>query len=282
MKRREVLNKGIMLLKESGVPAPDIDAAELLASFLGKTRYELMLSMNEEMSESEEKGYAYILQRRAERIPLQHIVGVVEFCGIPIRTDERALIPRFDTECLVEAVLKDEKKREGERSLLDLCTGSGCIAIALSKMGRFRRVSATELSEDAYELAKENIELQNAPVELKLGDSFLPFLGETFDVVTANPPYLREDEVNDAEDEVRFHEPRLALIAENDGYAFYETWIPRLPEILSEGASVYMEVGDGMADKVAEIFRSAGFREIGVVKDYGGLDRVVRAEWRKS
>ena len=199
--------------------------------------------------------------------------------------DERVLIPRQDTEILVELVLQEHGKPalksgthstempEGER-VLDLCTGSGCIAIALAKLGRFSAVSAADISADALAVAEENLKRTGAEVTLIHSDLFSEIPGK-FDVITANPPYIQSEVIDTLTPEVREHEPRLALDGDEDGLVFYRRLASECPAHLNPGGSVYFEIGYDQGEAVCALLRDRGFSGVRCLKDLAGLDRVV-------
>ena len=228
---RELLDEGGARLSEAGVPDAGTDAWYLMEAAFGIDRVHYYLDQNRPIhAERLEKGYGRyqeMLQKRAERIPLQQILGMQDFMGMTFSVDENVLIPRQDTETLVERVLRDYPEKD--LKLLDMCTGSGCIAISLAVMGGYRDVTAADLSEAALKVAAENADhlLQERRKEgcrftLRRGDLFEALKpGERFDVLTSNPPYISTEVVRGLEPEVKDHEPWMALDGTEDGLAFY-------------------------------------------------------------
>lgn len=248
--------------------------------------------------------YREMIARRAARIPLQQILGQQEFMGLAFQVNEHVLIPRQDTETLVELVLAEQK--DASKKVLDLCTGSGCIAISLAVKGGYTDVTAADLSAEALAVAERNAETllpemrrdaqaqlpemeRNAPREpaasaprrhfrLYRGDLFsaLP-KGSRYDIIVSNPPYIPSSVIGTLQPEVRDHEPRMALDGAEDGLAFYRRIAAQSPEWLNPGGAVYLEIGFDQAAAVSALLAEAGFIGIEVFKDLPGLDRVVRA-----
>ena len=253
-----------------------------LASLLVKQERQILPG-----DETEEKIHRYrqMIGRRAERIPLQQILGEQEFMGFPFQVNEHVLTPRQDTETLVELVLRE--RPDPSQSVLDLCTGSGCIALSLARLGGYRRVWASDLSEEALKVAEQNAkglleELEENKAEFRLLKSDL-FEGipkeERFDILTSNPPYIPTEVIEGLEPEVRDHEPRMALDGDEDGLKFYRILAAEAGGFLNPGGAIYLEIGWDQGAKVEELLRQAGFQEIRTVKDLAGKDRVVRAGW---
>ena len=291
MKTREVIAAAAGKLRGAGVPEPENDAWLLFSESFGMSRTDYLLHAEEEFYPAPDRERLFIerLARRQRRIPLQRILGVQNFCGLDLYVDERVLIPRQDTEILVELVLQEHGKPalksgthstempEGEK-ILDLCTGSGCIAIALAKLGRFSAVSAADISADALAVAEENLKRTGAEVTLIHSDLFSEIPGK-FDVITANPPYIQSEVIDTLTPEVREHEPRLALDGDEDGLVFYRRLASECPAHLNPGGSVYFEIGYDQGEAVRKLLLEHGFKNIEVLQDLAGLDRVVRAEY---
>lgn len=290
-----LLKEGESRLREAGVPDAALDARYLLMEVWEMSLAELLarrqrpLGVPKEAEGREPDGengekvrrYRELIGLRARRIPLQQILGVQEFMGLPFRVNEHVLIPRQDTEALVELVLKEQKGRRA--SLLDMCTGSGCIAISLMRLGDFCSAAAADVSRQALETAAENARLLLKGermvrfVESDMLEAFGP--EERFDVIVSNPPYIPTGVIEGLEPEVRDHEPRLALDGAEDGLKFYRILAEKGREHLAAGGYIYMEIGWDQAAPVTELFGEAGYREITVTRDMAGLNRVVRAVW---
>ena len=290
MTLRQLLEEGREELKKAGVADWALDARYLLMAAFDLDLASLLVKQERQIlpgGESEEKIHRYrqMIGRRAERIPLQQILGEQEFMGFPFQVNEHVLTPRQDTETLVELVLRE--RPDPSQSVLDLCTGSGCIALSLARLGGYRRVWASDLSEEALKVAEQNAkglleELEENKAEFRLLKSDL-FEGipkeERFDILTSNPPYIPTEVIEGLEPEVRDHEPRMALDGDEDGLKFYRILAAEAGGFLNPGGAIYLEIGWDQGAKVEELLRQAGFQEIRTVKDLAGKDRVVRAGW---
>lgn len=290
----QLYESGREKLEESGVPDAALDARLLLleafdlnfASFLtrrDRPLFKQAIGGEEEIYRLKQAAerYEQAILARAERIPLQHLTGCQCFMGLEFKVNEWVLIPRQDTETLVECVL--EENRDKNSAILDVCTGSGCIAISLAKLGEYRSVTALDISKEALKVAEANREtiLGEEKERLRLIKSDM-FEGlepkEQFDVIVSNPPYIPSEVIKGLEPEVRDHEPRLALDGEEDGLKFYRILAERSMEYLKPGGRVYMEIGFDQGKDVSELFEKAGFEGLKVIKDMAGLDRVVQAK----
>ena len=254
------------------VPDPRLDAEWLLSEVLGVSRLEMLLNKRRELTEGEAAAYEALLVRREAREPLQYILGSQSFMGFSLKTDSRALIPRNDTEALCEEALK--YIRPGGR-VLDLCTGSGALAAAIKKLRPGAEVTATDISEAALSLAKENAERLGAEVRFVQGDLFTPLAGEKFNVIVSNPPYIPDALRGRLQAEVE-REPALALFAGDDGLDFYRRIVKDAPAHLLPGGRLCLEIGDGQGDAVKALLYE-GFTDIQVLNDLNGLPRVISA-----
>ena len=285
MTLRELIREGEEILRQAGVPDAGHDARILFLDTFHMTSAEYVYSAGntpertfsapESVTAERMRIYRDRIRMRAERIPLQQILGTAAFMGLDFRVNAFTLCPRPDTEILVEKVLKDT---EGQQlKLLDLCTGTGCIGISLGILGSFTGVTLTDLSEKALETARFNAENLGAgkPCSFRLyqGDLFdaLP-AGFACDVIVSNPPYIPEKVIDTLEPEVRDYEPRMALSGGRDGLEIYRRLIAEAPET---APALYLEIGYDQAEAVSGLMEEAGYRGIRVIKDYGGRDRVV-------
>ncbi len=276
MTYREAYQKGKTFLEE--VPEGDLDARLLLEFVCGTSRSDLLAHGDREVSREEQERYLELVSRRKSRIPLQQITGQQDFMGMTFQVDENVLIPRQDTEILVEEVLRD---LHGGSRILDLCTGSGCILISLLKYSNECTGVGTDISGKALETARRNAAelIPEEAYQFLESDLFERVEGK-FDVLVSNPPYIASAVIEDLMPEVRDHEPRAALDGGEDGLCFYRIILRECPAHLFGGASVFFEIGCDQADAVAGLMREAGFVEIRAVKDYAGLDRVVCGIWK--
>ena len=234
----------------------------------------------DEETEGKCREFMRLIEARAGRTPLQHLTGTQEFMGFEFLVNEHVLIPRQDTETLVELVLEEQKDRE--KRVLDMCTGSGCIAISLALMGRYRHVAALDVSAEALKVAAGNRDRLLGGYEggFELFESnMFSALGtdRTFDVIVSNPPYIPSRVIEGLAPEVRDHEPRIALDGSEDGLTFYRILAEEARNHLAEGGSIYMEIGYDQSEAVEGLFRSGGYRDVRTFQDLAGQDRVVRA-----
>ena len=285
-----LLEEGKEKLEKAGVPDPLLDARFLLldvfdmnfASFLVKrdrplTETENGTNVTEADTDTRKKidKYWEMISKREMRIPLQQLTGVQEFMGLEFYVNEHVLIPRQDTETLVELILNEHKEKN--ISLLDVCTGSGCIAVSLAKLGGYADVTALDLSEEALKVAKSNGEkLLDHPVKFIKSDMFSALDPENrYDVIVSNPPYIRTSVIQELQEEVRLHDPFIALDGKEDGLYFYREIIKAGGGYLKPGGYLMFEIGYDQGTEVASLMEKHGYRNIMVKKDLAGLDRVV-------
>lgn len=283
----ELLQDGAKHLEAAGIAEAELDARYLLfeAFHIDFTRF--LTDRMRQMPETEEnlqnqKLYQSMIEKRSSRIPLQYITGSQEFMGLGFYVDENVLIPRQDTETLVELVMAEHpKEKAAQESLLDMCTGSGCIAISLKKLGGFGQVTAVDISQGALNVAKKNAENLGAEIRFVESNLFQNLTQEEaenrFDVIVSNPPYIPTEVVKGLEPEVKDHEPVLALDGTEDGLLFYRELAKNCGHYLKPQGTVYFEIGYDQGQAVSELLAEAGYEEIEVVKDMPGLDRVVKA-----
>lgn len=251
-----------------------VDAYELLEHVLKIDRNYYLMHKLDEVSEDKEKEYLSLIALRATRKPLQYITNTAPFMGMDFFVNENVLIPRFDTENLVELCLKEIKKDKPQR-VLDMCTGSGCIAISIDKLfsGNIN-VVAVDINEAALNVAKENGKRLEADVEFIQSDLFTNVSGK-FNAIISNPPYIRTEVIKTLMPEVREHEPMLALDGTEDGLEFYRNIAKAAPDFLENDGMLFFEIGFDQGKDVEDIMKNAGFSEIKIVKDLSGLDRVI-------
>lgn len=250
------------------------DAMQLLLAAAGCDRLFLMTEGNTEMTEEAAQRYAAFLAEREAGRPLQYILGECEFMGLPFFVGEGVLIPRADTETLVEAVLERARK-EGLKTGLDLGTGSGCIPISLEKLGGLS-MTAVDISPLALGYARRNAARNGAAVQFLEGDLFCPLPeGEPFDFIVSNPPYIPQGELAGLMTEVRDHEPENALDGGGDGLDFYRRILAESGPYLRKGGWMFFEMGYDQGPALMELMKEAGFVCLECRKDLAGLDRVV-------
>ena len=273
MTAREAIRAAAARLEKAGVPDPRLDAEYLLAAVLGVERLRLIADGDRPLSAEALEAYEQGLARRARREPLQYILGTQPFMGCELAVSPAALIPRQDTECLCEAALA--VLRPGMR-VLDLCTGTGALAIALKTHCPGADVTATDLSPDALALARQNAARLGVNVRFLLGDLFAPVSGERFDMIVSNPPYIPSAELPGLQAEVRF-EPVMALDGGEDGLDFYRRIAAEAPAYLTVGGHLLLEIGCDQAEAVTGMLLDTGLTGIKTLPDLAGLNRVVTA-----
>jgi len=249
------------------------EAADILEFVTQKDRNWILLNQNTELSQDEEERVKDILEQRKNNIPLQYIVGKAYFMGLEFKVNKDVLIPQPDTEILVEQVLNTAS---GKEKILDLCTGSGCIAISLKKHLANCEITASDISEEALEVAKNNAELNNVKINLKKSNLFENFV-EKFDIIVSNPPYIATTVIATLSKEVQ-NEPVLALDGGVDGLDFYRKIIVLSQKYLNENGKIFLEIGYDQAEQVKKLFIENKYKNIEIIKDYGGNDRVVKGE----
>nr|WP_314758161.1 peptide chain release factor N(5)-glutamine methyltransferase [uncultured Lachnoanaerobaculum sp.] len=211
------------------------------------------------------------VKKRIVHMPIQYILNKAYFCGLPLYVNENVLIPRFDTEVLVEEVLKISKKDKSKR-ILDICTGSGAIAIALKKLGGFERVDALDISDKALEVAKRNANELDLDINFLKSDMFSSLTCENkYDIIVSNPPYIQSDAVDTLESEVKDFEPRLALDGDADGMKFYKIIAENYETYLADNGVLALEIGYDEADDIRALFEG---KNVVIKKDLANLDRV--------
>lgn len=279
MTYRQMLQSLQERFKEAGIEEFASDAWILFSAASGLDRGRYLLDQREEMPAEERGRLEEFAEKRLQRIPVQHILGEQNFFGLPFYVNGDVLVPRQDTEILVEIAL--EKLKDGDR-LLDLCTGSGCILISLlheaEEKGMKVKGFGLDLSEKALALAKKNAE-RNAVIfcsEWIKSDMFEKAEGK-YDMILSNPPYIPTAEIEKLMPEVKDHDPRMALDGDRDGLKFYRILAKEAPAFLKEGGSLFLEIGAEQAEDVTALLAENAFKEVKVVKDLAGLDRVVCA-----
>jgi release factor glutamine methyltransferase len=226
-----------------------------------------------EVDEEKQEQFEALIAKRSERIPLQHLTGVQNFMGLDFMVNKHVLIPRQDTEILVEEVLRDF--HDGVH-ILDMCTGSGCILLSLLHYSNDTTGVGVDLSEEALKVAKANADQLGMTERVKLLHSDLfEAIDETFDLIVSNPPYIRSDVIKTLMPEVRDHDPRMALDGAADGLYFYRKIVEESGNYLKRGGQLFFEIGHDQAEDVSSLMQDHGYKEIEIKKDYAGLDRVV-------
>jgi release factor glutamine methyltransferase len=279
---KQALRNATERLEDAGVPEPTASAEVLLSELLGIGRAEATLR-DESLSSGQAALYEAWISRRLQREPVQRIVGYAYFRNLRLDLNEETLIPRPDTESVVDLVLERIDLRTSPCRVLDIGTGSGAIAISVAQERPLCEVHATDTSEAALAIARENAERAGVKISLHLADlaSGLKFLEHGVDVLVSNPPYVRSGEVPKLAPEVRDWDPHHALDGGPDGLTYYRRIFAEAPFLLRDGADVMLEVGDGQADAVLELGSRAGFTPLGSRKDLAGTPRAVLLRWER-
>ena len=289
-------------LEESGIEEASLDAWLLLEHVTGISRASYYADPDREMSPDEWRRYSELVGRRAERVPLQHITGTQEFMGLVFEVNEHVLIPRQDTEILVEQALafigsgKVPAAENSRTRILDMCTGSGCILLSVMhwaesyRQKALRRAGDTARGGEKQDIIIEGTGADISPKALAVAEKNARRLGISagfvesdlfgagrgkYGMILSNPPYIRSDEIKDLQEEVRLHDPVIALDGREDGLYYYRRIVRESRSYLEEGGALLFEIGCDQAEAVSGLMSGAGFSEITVKKDLAGLDRVV-------
>lgn len=265
-------------LAESGCPDPQIDSRWIAEDTLGLSRSEMHFETDRSLSPEEHERLEALLQRRVQGEPVQYLLNSACFMGLNFYVDSRVLIPRQDTETLVEAVIVALRQLEKPR-MLDLCAGSGAIGLSVKTLVPGADVTLADCSRDALEVVRENARRLGVDVEIRHGDLFRAVWHQKFDLIASNPPYIPTGDLPLLQREVQ-REPQLALDGGDDGLEFYRRIAADAPEHLNPGGSIYLEVGAGQADAVRALLTGRmECAEAGVINDLNGIPRVV---WARS
>ena len=266
---------GVERLAAAGIEEAKLDARLLLEELCGTDRNDLLVHGDRPVTEQQENSYVNYIELRSRHIPLQHITGYQEFMGLRFKVTPDVLIPRQDTETLVEEVLKN--LHDGMR-ILDLCTGSGCILLSLLRYSNDCVGVGADLSKKALAVAEENAGALELMAEFVQGDLFEPVTGK-FEIIVSNPPYIPSNVIPTLMEEVREHDPLMALDGKEDGLYFYREITGKASEYLYPGGMLFLEIGCEQAGAVTELMKNAGYRDVTVCKDLAGLDRVVSGRY---
>lgn len=292
MTYKELLLSAEQILTEAGVPDPGTDAFRLFEEFMNVSRSKFFMCQQEEIAGTDIDRAALFKEKvmdRAQRVPLQYIIGYQDFYGRPFKVSKDSLIPRFDTEVVVEKAISEARRycadkliKPEELAILDVCTGTGCIVVTMTAELTGSKGVGTDISKGAVELAKINAEANN------LGESNAFFSGDLFealketefekvlfDIVVSNPPYIKSSDIQGLDAEVRAYEPMAALDGSEDGLLFYRRICNEINGHIARKGVLVFEIGCDEADDVVNIMTCAGFGDIKVHKDLAGLDRVV-------
>lgn len=278
MNYRILLLTGEELLNKNNITDAKFDAWILMQHIFNISRSDYLLNSENEVSDKLSEEYLRLIAVRATHKPVQHIVGQQEFMGLPFLVNEHVLIPRQDTETLVEQVISIVKENENVNySILDMCTGSGCIAISLAKYLNLKKIIGVDISEEALKVARINALNNNVSVEFVKSDLF-ENINEKFSIIVSNPPYIRTKEIDDLMIEVKCFEPINALDGGLDGLEFYRLIIVEAKSYLLKNGFLLLEIGYDEAESIIELLEINNYKNIKLFKDLAGLDRILVAQ----
>ena len=271
-----ILQQATEFLKSNNIKEAQLDAEILLCGILEVSRSKLYILRRELITEEQYKKYKEYLNRRITREPVDYILGNSEFMGLNFNVNSNVLIPRQETELIVEHANKFIKETKA-KNILDLCTGSGCVAVSLAYYNDNVSVVASDVSEAALEVAKSNALINNVSEKIKFikSDMFNNIIDEKFDIIISNPPYVKNDEYKGLEKEI-FFEPKIAFLADDDGLTFYRIIAQKAKQYLNKKGMLLLELNSNISSKVADLFND--FNSVSIVKDYSGLDRILIAQ----
>ena len=268
-------------LIKKGVESPRLNAELLLADILGCNRMELYLKFDQPLSENEKLRYRDFIKRRGEREPFQYIIGKTEFFGLKIKVTPDVLIPRPETELLIERVLEYAEKFASCR-ILEIGTGSGNIAISLANNISNSEIYAIDISEAAITIAEDNYRgySNNGKLKFKVIDieDFQIDSTDKYDIIVSNPPYISNKDYNNLEKELLDYEPKIALTDESDGFKFYRLIAKKSSDLLKKGGRLFFEIGYGQSEYISDIMKMNNFVDLKIIRDYQNIDRVIDGE----
>jgi release factor glutamine methyltransferase len=270
----EAINRSAEYLGKKGVDNPRSNAEQLLCSILHCKRLNLYLNFERPLSDDETIKYREVLKRRGEREPLQYIIGTVEFYGLEFTVDKSVLIPRPETEFLVEKVINDNKNKEIK--VLDIGTGSGNIAITIKHHLPSAEVSALDKSKEALKIAELNAKKNNCMIRFIEADIMSEETAnlDKFDIIVSNPPYVSEEDFVNLEPELKVYEPKMALSDLSDGLSFYRRIINISNLLLNREGKIYLEMGAEQSSGIKDMMKD-NFTDVSIIKDYQMIDRVI-------
>ena len=270
---REAYEEGKSVLAGAGIVEAAIDTRLLLEHVMNIGTNDLYAHGDMVLPFDKLDRYRELIELRSRHVPLQHITGHQEFMGLDFYVNDKVLIPRQDTECLVEEAMIDI---DDNMRVLDMCTGSGCIIVSLAKYKNNLEAVAVDISPAALEVAKKNAADNGVNVSFICSDLFAELEDEVFDVIVSNPPYIESAVCETLMPEVKEHEPRIALDGDEDGLRYYREIIGGMDSHLVSGGRFYFEIGYNQGEAVSKLLTDKGYTDISVVKDLAGLDRVVK------
>ena len=266
----KILNKSIDQLKKYNIENPQLNAELIISHVLDMNKANLYLNSKDILDNEKSDIIEQFIIRRTKHEPLQYILGETEFYGCKIKVNPDVLIPRPETELLVEKLVQ-----ENVNSILEIGTGSGAIAIALAKQMKNVQIEATDISEKALNTARQNAELNNVSINFIQSDIF-ENIKNKYDIIVSNPPYISKKEYDNLAPEIKDYEPEISLLAEEEGLFYYKKILANAKDYLTDIGKIYFEIGYDQAEKIKEIAKEHCFNDINVFKDLNGFDRIVR------
>lgn len=275
---QKVLQWTIRHFTEKSVPEPRLGAELLLAHVLDCQRIDLYLQFDRILTKTELAAYREAIKRRSRFEPVQYIIGEQEFMGLTFRVTPDVLIPRPETELLVDQIMADFRDRkEVPLRVLDVGCGSGVIGVSLAHFAPAWQVTAIDISEKALAVARGNADrLKTANISFRQADALQFRADDRFDLIAANPPYVAEKERETLHAQVKNYEPAEALFAGPDGFAFLNGFLPRLTELLAPGGCAYLEIGYDQSEKINKLFHRSGINNVRFIQDFQGINRIVQ------
>lgn len=284
---RQIIKAGTERLEAAGIDEAALDAWYLLEYVTGISRAAYYGEPKRELGEEQARRYLECIERRKKRIPLQHITGEQEFMGYPFYVNEHVLIPRQDTETLVEEAVKliSGRRKRGTK-VLDMCTGSGCILLSILKMCPEAEGVGCDISKEALAVAERNAKRLGVIAKWVRSDLFREFTQnphiEKYDMIVSNPPYIRTSDIEGLQEEVRFHDPQIALDGGEDGFVFYRKIIKDSISYIEDGGCLLFEIGCDQGEEVAALMEEYGYEDVRVKKDLAGLERIVSGRYNRG
>ena len=272
----EIINWATDLLTSKDIENPKLDAEYIISHILKMSRLELNLHQKDEVVANDLALIQNMIFQRGKNEPLQYILGETDFYGLTLKVNEHVLIPRPETELLVEKIIKENPAVE---EILEIGTGSGAIAITLAANIKNAKIVAVDISNEALQIARENAAKNKVNINFCFSDVFENVTGK-YDLIISNPPYISNKEYQYLSREIRGYEPSIALLADDNGLVLYKKILYSAKDYLTEKGKIYFEIGYDQADKIIEIAKENGFCDIRVFKDLNGFDRIVRISWK--
>ncbi|MBL7149369.1 MAG: peptide chain release factor N(5)-glutamine methyltransferase [Candidatus Cloacimonetes bacterium] len=270
----EIINWATDLLTSKDIENPKLDSEYIIAHVLGMSRLELNLHQDDDITEDNLVLIQNMISRRQKNEPLQYILGETDFYGLTFKVNEHVLIPRPETELLVEKIIKENPAVE---EILEIGTGSGAIAIALAANIKNVKIIAVDISNEALQVARENAVKNKVNINFCFSDVFENVIGK-YDLIISNPPYISNKEYQYLSSEIREYEPLIALLADDNGLAFYKKILCSAKDYLTENGKIYFEIGCSLSESIKKVAEENGFRNIETVKDLNDFDRMMVIE----